>query len=381
MSKFDVIIAGGSVAGLSLASEASRRGLHVLVLEEHEEVGEPEKCDGLVSMRGLRRYGFAPRSHVVQSFVKEGVIHSPSGHRVGVGSGALEVVVIDRSLYDKQLAGLAEEKGVQLKTGVRVRGVSETDALIKVDADRVYECTYFVDATGPSSSPREGIIPATKYEIEGDWIEEGTVEVFLDRGKYPGFFAWVIPFGGGRAKVGAAGRSINPSRALDRFLEGKPHKLLRKVAAPIYVGGPAEHFTLGRKVYVGESAGQVKPTTAGGIMTSVAGGSIAARWLAETILLKEPSLLSKYQEEWMARFQREMRVMRMLRGIFENLSNAEIDSLVIELSSPKTLTRLGRSDFDFHASAILSALGVVGLLRMTKVVALAEVRQLLSISA
>ena len=43
---------GGSVAGLGFAAEASKRGLSVLVLEEDKEIGEPEKCDGLVTPEG-----------------------------------------------------------------------------------------------------------------------------------------------------------------------------------------------------------------------------------------------------------------------------------------------------------------------------------------
>ncbi len=381
LSKFDAIVAGGSVGGLSFAAEAARRGLDVLVLEEHDEVGEPEKCDGLVSMRGLRRYGFAPASQVVQSIVREGVVHAPSGVQFSVKTEALEVVVIDRSLYDRQLAAKASDWGAKLKTGTRVQDAEEIGDCVKVRADGVYECSYFIDATGPASSPTGGILPAAKYEVEAEWVREGTVEVFLDQEKYPGFFAWVIPFGEGRAKVGAAGHGVNPFKALEGFLEKRPHRVVRKVAAPIYVGGPAERFLSGRKVFVGESAGQVKPTTAGGISTSIAGGVIAAKWLADSIASHDPSVLSNYRIDWMSRFEKEMKVMMKLRGIFERLSNRDMNLLVSTLSSPKLLAKLSRSDFDFHASALLSALGVVGLLKVTRLLASLEVKQLLSLAS
>jgi len=378
---FDAIVAGGSVGGLSFAAEAARRGLEVLVLEEHEEVGEPEKCDGLVSMRGLRRYGLAPSTHTVQSVVHEGVVHAPSGGGLTVRAEALEVVVIDRSLYDKELATKASNWGAGIKTGARVQDARKSDDRVKVLADKVYECSYFVDARGPGSSQRGGIIPAAKYEVEGEWVREGTVEVFLDQERYPGFFAWVIPFGEGRAKVGAAGHGVNPSRALESFLDKRSHRVVRKVAAPIYVGGPAEEFISGRTLYVGESAGQVKPTTAGGISTSIAGGVIAARWLADSIVSHDPSLLSNYRTDWMSRFEKEIRIMMKLRGIFESLTNKDMDLLVSSLSSPRLLSRLSRSDFDFHASALLSSLGVIGLLKITRLLGSVQVKQLLSRAA
>jgi len=378
LSRFDAIVVGGSVGGLSFAGEAAKRGLSVLVLEEHDEIGEPEKCDGLVSLRGLRRYGLAPSGGAIQSSVIEGVIHPPSGPECSVDARALEVVVIDRSRYDKQLAENASELGAIIKTGLRVQRAAEKGDLVTVDAGQTYECDYLIDATGPASAPAGGILPAAKYEVEADWVVEGRVEVFVDRARYPGFFAWTIPYGVRRAKVGAAGRGINPFKALDALLESRPHKVIRRVAAPIYVGGPAGRFVSGRKVWVGESAGQVKPTTAGGIATSIGGGVIAAKWVAESVHSHDPSRLEGYEREWRETFEKEMRAMMRLRGVFERLSNREVDLLISTLSSPKLLARLSKSDFDFHATALLSALGVVGLLTLARLVASAEVRQLLS---
>jgi len=98
---YDVIVAGGSVAGLTFAAEAAKEGTEVLVLEEHQEIGEPEKCDGLVGLRGLRRLGYAPRRDVVQSEIRSAVIHSPAGKHLSVSAESLEVVVLDRSAYDR----------------------------------------------------------------------------------------------------------------------------------------------------------------------------------------------------------------------------------------------------------------------------------------
>jgi digeranylgeranylglycerophospholipid reductase len=378
---YDAVVGGGSVAGLSFAAEASKRGLSVLVLEEDKEIGEPEKCDGLVSLQELRRY-VTPEKSCVQSHVTKGTVHSPSGREASLDASRLEVIVLDRSAFDKQLAGNAEAWGAEVRSGVRVSGVEERADGVRVSAgSEVFSSSFYVDATGPTGVMqfnRRWLVPTAKYEVEGDWFTDGEVEVYTDQEKYPGFFAWVIPRGPGIAKVGAAGFGINSVRALEAFLAGRDCKVVSKVACTIYVGGPVEHFVSGRTVYVGESAGQVKPTTAGGIPSSVAGGVIAARWLSDSIMLKDPSLLERYQPDWSSRYGKEYRLMTRLRNIYGNLSNRDLDKLVAALERPKVASKLASGSFDFHASTALSALGVKGLLQLAGVIASSEAKQALS---
>lgn len=378
-SVYDVVVGGGSVGGLSFAGEAVSRGLKVLVLEEDGEIGEPEKCDGLVSMRAMRRY-VPPGEECIQSHVKTGVVHSPSGVVASLDASRFEVVVIDRSAYEKQLAAKAVSAGAEVRTGVRVKGTAESGSGVRVSADHHYECSYYVDATGPTGMLRQnrsGLMPAAKYEVEGDWFTEGVVQVFTDQKRYPGFFAWAIPRGHGIAKVGAAGFGINSFKTLDEFLAARPSRILSRVAAPIYVGGPVASFTSGRTLLVGESAGQVKPTTAGGILGSVAGGSIAARWVAESVARNDPSLIRRYQKDWMAEFGGEFRLMRRLRHLYEGLSNGDLDTIVTAIQSRKVSEKLSRTDFDFHGTALLSAFGAKGTLQLAKILLSAGARRAL----
>jgi len=377
---YDVVVGGGSVGGLSFAIGAASRGLRVLVLEEDGEIGEPEKCDGLVSLRAMRRY-IPPEDDCIQSRVTSGVIHSPSGLVASLDASRFEVVVMDRSAYEKQLAARAVSAGAILKTGVRVEGVAEGESRMQVKADSSYSCAYYVDATGPAGilkRNRVRLMPAAKYEIEGDWFTDGEVQVYIDQKRYPGFFAWVIPRGDGIAKVGAAGFGVNSFKTLDSFLGGKAFKILTKVAAPIYVGGQVEEFVSRRTILVGESAGQVKPTTAGGILSSVAGGTMAARWVAESIEKSDPHLLQNYQRDWSEEFGDEFRVMKRLRHLYEGLSNGDVDKIVSALGSKRVSEKLSTTDFDFHATAFLSALGVKGTLQLASILFSAEARQALS---
>lgn len=377
-SDYDFVVGGGSVAGLTFAAEAAARGARVLVAEEHETIGEPEKCDGLVSLRGLKSYGYPPDGGAIQNHINSALVHSPGGRHFAVNATALDVVVLQRSSYDRQLAQRAESLGAVVRTGSRVTGIQQEtgEISVSINGERT-RAKYYVDATGPASSPRRGIMPAAKYEVEGDWIRERVVEIYLNAELYPGFFAWVIPFGKHRAKVGAAGYGIAPYKALDGFLAARPSRILRRISAPLYVGGPVREFVTGRTILVGEAAGQVKPTTAGGIMTSISGAASAARWACESVNRGDPRILDRYRRDWDAHFLKEMRTMLRLRSVFEKLSNADFEALFEIVATPRVILKLSQSDFDFHASALLGALGVQGILRLARAVTSAEVRAIL----
>ena len=57
---YDVVIAGGSVAGLLCAREIAKKNHSVLVIEEDYEIGTPEHCGGLVSVPAMDELGIIP---------------------------------------------------------------------------------------------------------------------------------------------------------------------------------------------------------------------------------------------------------------------------------------------------------------------------------
>ena len=104
---------------------------------------------------------------------------------------------------------------------------------------------------------------------------------------------------------------------------------------------------------------------------------MAAKWAVASLSRGQPSLMSNYQTEWEAAFLKEMKTMTRLRGILEKLSNADLEAVLATMANPKLMRKLSSTDFDFHGTALLAALGVPGLIRIAKVVASAEVRSLL----
>ena len=376
---YDVIIAGGSVAGLICAREVARNNHSVLVIEEDYEIGTPEHCGGLVSTAGLEELGIIPFRKTFDHLIDSAEIHAPNGNSFSINSKKQKVAEISRRELDKQLAHQAQKNGAVIK--VRNNFQEITDKGIRTNEGEI-ECTIFVDARGVSSlihKDRTGILSSAQYEIYADWIKKGKVEVFLDQEKYPGFFAWVIPSDEGKGKVGVAGKGINVAEAIEKFLQTKgDYSTIRKIYAPIWIKGPIEEFVNGKTVTVGDAAGQAKPTTAGGIYSSGMGGMYAGQAISKYLESKKRSDLEEYQKRWTDKFGKEFEKQLFARKILERLDNNTINKL-FESVTPEIIKEISeKDDFDFHTGSIVKLLGIKGSLKTAQAIIGGEFKKLLS---
>jgi digeranylgeranylglycerophospholipid reductase len=383
-SNYDVLVAGGSVAGLLTARELASRGISVVVVEEHHEIGTPEHCGGMVSAQGLNKLGIMPDSNVFQNFVTKTIITSPSS-RVELNSENQNVIVIDRRALDKQIAHQAQRAGAAIRTRCTFKSIGSdgTKRFIAKTTDGDISCRYFVDARGIASlasSGRENFLPSAQFEIYASWIKDDIVQVTFDSDLYPGFFAWIIPTGQGIGKVGVAGRGINVSTALKDFVEsrGERYSTIRKIFAPIWIGGAIDSFVTGKTILVGDAAGQTKPSTAGGIYSCGIAGILAGRAIAETINLNEDSALKVYEQEWRNLFQNEFRKMTMARKVLERLDNKALDEIINSLTEHKLREIIESTDFDYHSNVLSLLLGSGVGVKLTRALLGNEFRKIFS---
>lgn len=357
MEYYDVLIAGGSVAGLTTARECSSKGNSTIVIEEDHEIGTPEHCGGMVSLSGLQKLGLMLDSNNFQNAVPMARIRSKSAS-FELSAEKQNVIVVDRRGLDKQIAKQAEDAGAQIRTRCTFKSIAKKESKYTIKtSDGEIECKYFVDAKGLGSlkdASQNGILASAQFEVYAKWIEGKTVEILFDSDKYPGFFMWIIPMGDGRGKIGVAGKGINTSVALHEFIrsKGEKYSIIRKIFAPIWIGGPKSQFVFDRTLIVGDAAGQTKPTTAGGIFSCGMGGVFAGQAISNAIEKNDDTLLYEYEKSWKSMFQKEFQSMLLARKVLERLDNKAIDAIFSSLSK-KAITDVSNfSDFDFHSSAL-----------------------------
>jgi flavin-dependent dehydrogenase len=174
-----------------------------------------------------------------------------------------------------------------------------------------------------------------------------------------------------------------PKRALvGLFSRRKPGEYLRtlldtlfqqgKIASPqseiTYRGIPLKPLPktyLERVIVVGDAAGQVKPTTGGGVYYGLLCAEAAADTLHRALATDTFSekLFSGYQKAWQEMIGWELQIGYFARRLYERLSDRQIDQL-FQLTTlngiHESLLQSPDISFDWHGKAIMKALNHLG---------------------
>ena len=176
---YDVVIAGGSVAGLLCAREIAGNGNSVLVLEEDYEIGTPEHCGGLISSSALEELGVIPHGKILEHYIESADIFSPLGKKFTIESKKQKVAEINRRELDKSIALQAKKNGAEIRVKTSFKEIVEDGV---ETSDGHIECKIIVDARGVSSlitKDRTGILSSAQYEVYADWIKKEKFIIYL----------------------------------------------------------------------------------------------------------------------------------------------------------------------------------------------------------
>jgi len=283
---YDVVIVGAGPVGGHLGHILSEQGLHVLMLEEHREIGKPFQCAGLVTPSAMNRVNL---HHTILSDVWGARIHSPQGRPVEIGEPSiLRTHVVCRKLFDEGCVRQAIESGATLwldskpsdavvdESGVEITIIREGQectirSKLLCGADGVHSWTRRHFRFG---RPKEFMI-GFQAEVSGYDGISGRLEMFSGEDIAPGLFAWAIP-NGDTHRIGVW---AHPDRLNGRSCEMLYDTLLQhplwkekfanvsetaRFCGPL-ASGMVKRIYKERVLLFGDAAGLCKPTTGGGI--------------------------------------------------------------------------------------------------------------------
>jgi len=284
---WDVVIVGAGPAGGRVATHFAERGHSVLLLEEHEEIGRPFQCAGLVTPNAMKEVGLF---HSILEEVDGALIHGPSGTLVPVGTeGKIRTYVVCRKIFDQGVVKQSLEAGADIWLNSKPLDANVADDCVKLSISKSgvqvdVTASLLIGCDGAHSwtrrhfkmgKPKELMI-GFQAEVVGYEGRDRWLEMFSGSEIAPGFFAWVIPSGNNSHRIGLwstakrlEGRSIE--QCYDNLLK---HPLWESRFSGIsetarYCGpvpsGMVRNPYKDRVVLIGDAAGMAKPTTGGGI--------------------------------------------------------------------------------------------------------------------
>ena len=284
---WDVVIVGAGPAGGRVATHFAERGHSVLLLEEHEEIGRPFQCAGLVTPNAMKEVGLF---HSILEEVDGALIHGPSGTLVPVGTeGKIRTYVVCRKIFDQGVVKQSLEAGADIWLNSKPLDANVADDCVKLSISKSgvqvdVTASLLIGCDGAHSwtrrhfkmgKPKELMI-GFQAEVVGYEGRDRWLEMFSGSEIAPGFFAWVIPSGNDSHRIGLwstakrlEGRSIE--QCYDNLLK---HPLWESRFSGIsetarYCGpvpsGMVRNPYKDRVVLIGDAAGMAKPTTGGGI--------------------------------------------------------------------------------------------------------------------
>lgn len=288
----EVAIVGASAAGLYTAALLGRKGIPVRVFERTPRL-EPAPRTLIVTGRMRDMLGPVGESAIVNEIRRFELF---ADGRVATVPLRRPDLIIERSELVRSLAKEAEATGARIVSGrrfVALRRAGEGFTLsFTGNGEHEERAGTVVGADGAFSRvaraagwPRQPTVPLVQAIVRmPDDVSPDTSRVWFRPDDTP-YFYWLIPESPERAALGVIGEEgPDTRRRLDRFMAERGLVPVEYQAAriPLYERWVPFHRKLGAAdVYlVGDAAGQVKPSTVGGVVTGFRGAVAVAEAIA-----------------------------------------------------------------------------------------------------
>ena len=357
---YDVIVIGAGPVGGYLAWKLTGKGLSVLLVEEHSEIGRPFQCAGMVNPSAMDRIG---AFDTVMTRIWGARMYSPSGTEIAIGDpNTTRTWSVCRKLFDERVVQLSLDSGADLLLSSRPIKADVIDSGVEVLIDidgktNQFNCRMLCGADGAHSwvrrtfkmgRPKELLI-GFQIEVTGYPGEDGRLDLFTGNEFAPGFFAWAIP-SGNTTRIGnwslphklveescenLLKKFMTSSIWKDRFANCKE---IGRYCGPV-PSGLIHKPVIQRVAVFGDAAGLCKPTTGGGIGKGFEQVDLMLPKLVDAIKSNDFNKATvKDMNDSISSFRRNQNKARALRNVFLTEStDDELDELFGVWSQPEVI--------------------------------------------
>ncbi len=359
---FDICIIGASIAGNYLSYLLSNTSLRIAVIEEHEEVGKPLQCAGIISQK-LK--SLIPLSkEIVLNRVKIAKLVFPSNVSIELSGDDHPYIVdrikLDRTFYEK----VKDNPNIKFFLGEKFKSFNYINkdenenqkSLIIKTSNRKIHADLLIGCDGPLSSVakqlsiRNNIIYATQIRIEAKFNENKAFLYFDEQWK--DLFGWIVPEGNKIYRIGLA-CSKNVMKAFKLFLEkiGVKYKNIIDHQGGIIPIGTMNKIAHDNILLLGDSACMVKATTGGGIIMLLIAAKFAAKCIIKCFQFHDFSknfIRKHYEKLCVSSIGKDLKLHYLVRIVLKHFKNKnfhEIYKIINKNEIKKLINVYGDMDF------------------------------------
>lgn len=374
--EYDVVIVGGGPGGLRAAWKLAEKDFDVLCVDKKSEIGVPVRCGEGMSENTFKDLNIPLKDRWVAQEINGARVFSPDESSVFIEKG--RGVVIERKIFEKDLAGFASEEGAKIIAKAQAESLIKEDGEIKgveisLNGERKkIKCEMVIGADGVDSkigkeagikthSPLTEVDSGFQYEMTNLELKDPHIlEIYFDNDLAPRGYFWIFPKGERRANVGigiGGDQERTAKSYLDEWIENhkerfKDASIIEVNTGGIPVGGFLEDMVDDRIMLVGDAARQVNPIHGGGLREAMMAADIASDIIEEAFEKKKFSkeFLKKYEDRWWKERGEKLKKVRKLRLALEKMSNEDLNKLageltgedIIQFTKGKNLVKMGK---------------------------------------
>jgi digeranylgeranylglycerophospholipid reductase len=345
--KYDVVVIGAGPSGSLCARNLAAKGYQVLLAEKRPVVGVPVRCGEATGRRKRLSHFMDVNEDYIETDLNGVILHGPGGVSVRYDKPDIGLM-IDRKLFDQDIARQAVRAGAELCVNARISGISPVkdgvrELIVNDDAagtSTTITASMVVGADGAESLSGRMVglksrqLPpfvCSAIELRIDAMDANPNHLTFWQGhdSINKGYVWVFPKV--KSNVVNLGSGVLTPKAgeknmYDLSMEYKQRifpdaKLLDVHGGAVPVSGNLEEYADDRFLLCGDAAHHTNPLTGGGIISGILGGELASKWIDLAFRQGNLSMefLRQYQQDCWEQFGRGHRRQMRIRDFVVDL--------------------------------------------------------------
>jgi digeranylgeranylglycerophospholipid reductase len=370
--RVDVAVVGGGPAGTTAARVVAAAGLRVTVFEREPELGSPVHTSGALAVEVMRRFAVPAELYHPLPRLR---LCSPNETAAFDFPEPVGCVIDVRGVY-QHLGREAERAGARIETGAAVlqplvTGGAVTGCRVRNGGvERDVAATIVVDASGYRAEPSRaaGLHPGfgrfgvgAEHELIAPRCRQDEALLLVGNRYAPAGYAWVLPWGNGRVRVGvgvlhsdtrADARKLLAALMADLASFGVDlagHEVVETHFGLIPATGLARRLAGDGIVAAGDAGGVASLIVGEGIRLSMISGEMAGRAVVDALRRgrADAASLRPYDRAFRAQFARDLRIGASINRRIARWSDDRWDAAVRSVRDvpPAALAALLQSEF------------------------------------